>query len=212
MPVRNVLRSGGTIVGSVPSRKLGRMIHYESLIERAYIYLLEYDPLVVSYEEQPCTIAYRTEGKERSYTPDFAVHWQDHQQSLVECKPTSKVDGPENALKWTAARLWCKQYGYTFALVTETALHEHEHDMLLSNIQTLAVHAHQRLTVQAKEYLLKTLYAEPSPLSVAEYVQRTPNLRPAVVRSCLWHLLYTGEIFTDLTKPLHPVTTLLSLP
>ncbi len=40
MPIRNVSNHGKNITGAIPSRKLGRMVHFESLTERAYYYLL----------------------------------------------------------------------------------------------------------------------------------------------------------------------------
>ena len=82
------------------------MVHCEGPNERDYTYLLEYDPIVVSYEEQPCTVAYIFEQKRRLYTPDIAAYWCHQQPSLVECKPASRLKDPENLQKWTAARLW----------------------------------------------------------------------------------------------------------
>ncbi len=183
------------------------MVHCEGPNERDYVYLLEFDPMVVSYEEQPCRIAYIFDQKKRLYTPDFAVYWRHQQPSLVECKPASKLTDPENLQKWTAARLWCEQHHYTFMLVTDVALRERS--SLLSNIKLLAGHGHQRIAPQAKEYLLRTVQAENRALSVAELVERsTPHLTPNVARSCIWHLLYTKELCADLTKPLNVITTL----
>jgi hypothetical protein len=116
---------------------------------------------------------------------------------------------PENLQKWTAARLWCDRHGYTFLLVTDTALSKLS--VVLSNIKAMAGHAHQRLTPQAKDYLLRIVQAENRVLSVAEVVERASILEPLVVRSCIWHLLYTGELSTDLTIPLHVKTTMVSL-
>ncbi|HEU5379687.1 MAG TPA: TnsA endonuclease N-terminal domain-containing protein, partial [Ktedonobacteraceae bacterium] len=82
MPVRNVSNHGGNMTGAIPSRKLGRMVHFESLTERAYIYLLEHDDQVTRYEEQPCTIHYHVEEQRRRYTPDFAVSWTEGLPSL----------------------------------------------------------------------------------------------------------------------------------
>jgi hypothetical protein len=115
---------------------------------------------------------------------------------------------PENLQKWTAARLWCDLRGYTFLLVTDTALRKLS--VVLSNIKAMAGHAHQRITPQARDYLLKIVQAENRVLSVAELVERASLLEPRVVRSAIWHLLYTRELFTDLTIPLNVMTTMVS--
>ncbi|HYT41060.1 MAG TPA: Tn7 transposase TnsA N-terminal domain-containing protein [Methylomirabilota bacterium] len=139
MPVRNPLKQAGRNSFAVPTRKLDweiLMVHCDGPNERDYVNLLEYDPMVVSYEEQPCTIEYIFNQKKRLYTPDFAVYWRLQQPSLVECKPESKLTDPENLRKWTAARLWCEHHHHMFALVTDAALRKHSD--LLSNIKLLA--------------------------------------------------------------------------
>ncbi len=209
MPVRDPLKQAGHYAYAVPTQKLERvipMVHCESGIERDYAYLLEYDPMVVSFEEQPCKISYFYDQEEHYYIPDFAVYWCHKQPSIVECKPASKLDDPENLRKWTAARLWCKQNHYTFELVTDAALRQL--GSLLSNIKLLAGHGHQQIAPQVKEYLLRTVQAENRALSVAELVERHPQYTPTIVRSCVWHLLYTRELSADLTKPLNVMTTL----
>ena len=213
MPVRDPLKNPGGYGYAVPSKKKGEMVEMvncESGIERDYAHLLNYDPQVMSYEEQPCKIAYFFELKERFYIPDFAVYWRDQTPSLVECKPVSKINDPENLQKWTAARLWFERHHYTFMLVTDAALRQC--GCLLSNIKLLAGHGHQRIMPQAKDYLLRTIQAESRALSVAELVERSPQLKPNVVRSCVWHLLYTRELCADLTRPLNVMTTLIWFP
>jgi hypothetical protein len=214
MPVRDPLKQAGHYAYAVPTQKLERvipMVHCESWIERDFAYLLEYDPMVVSYEEQPCKISYIFDRKEHFYIPDFSVVWRNQQPSLVECKPASKLDEPENLRKWTAARLWCTQNHYTFIVVTDTTLLKL--GSLLPNVKLLAGHGHQPIAPQARECLLRTVQAENRALSVAELVERVKQqLEPNTVRTCVWHLLYTGELSTDLTKPLNVMTTLVWFP
>ncbi len=211
MPVRDGMKNPSKKSYAVPTDKLERpipMVHCEGPNERDYVYLLEYDPMVVSYEEQPCTIEYIFIQKKRLYTPDFAVYWRHQQPSLVECKPASKLADPENLQKWTAARLWCEQYHYTFMVVTDVALRQCGY--LLENIKLLAGHGHQHISPQAKEYLLRTVQAENRALSIAELVERTrsPQFTSNTIRSCIWHLIYNRELCADLTRPLNVMTTL----
>ena len=50
---------------------MGRMIAFESLLERDFIYLLDYDARVEWFEEQPLTIGYGQADRTLHYTPDF---------------------------------------------------------------------------------------------------------------------------------------------
>ena len=95
MPVRKVSNRGGNIIGHYPSLKLGRMVAFESLIERDLIYLLDFEPDVTWFAEQPFTISYQYEGKALNYTPDFHVIRAD-QNILVECKPQKFVNTDVN--------------------------------------------------------------------------------------------------------------------
>jgi hypothetical protein len=209
MPVRNVSNYGGNITGAVPSRKLGRIVHFESLTERAYIYLLEHDQQVEHYEEQPCTIHYFVEGQRRRYTPDFAVSWTEGLPSLVECKPTAHLDDLDNHLKWTAAQLWCGRHGYTFAVVTDALVQQHA--ILLDNLGALAGHAYQRYAPQTLDAVLAAVQGAGAPVTVGTVVEQLPQLRPQHARACIWHLLAVGALTADLTQPLHVKSTFVSL-
>lgn len=209
MPVRQVSNHGGNITGAVPSRKVGRIVHFESLTERAYIYLLEYDDQVTHYEEQPCRIDYAVEGQRRHYTPDFAVSWREGLPSLIECKPTTHLDDEDNRLKWTAAQLWCARHGYTFAVVTDALIRQHA--ILLDNLGALAGHAYQRYAPQTLDAVLAVMQAAGAPIPVGIIVERLPQLHPQHARACIWHLLATDALTADLTQPLHVKSTLVSL-
>jgi hypothetical protein len=66
MPVREVKATYSSLTGRFVSRKMKRNISWESSLERDLFYLLENDPAVEIYEEQPLEIVY---GKKK-YTPD----------------------------------------------------------------------------------------------------------------------------------------------
>jgi hypothetical protein len=56
---RKITNAGNRkVIGKFPSLKMNRVIWWESQLERDYIYLLEIDPEVLSYSEQPFTISY----------------------------------------------------------------------------------------------------------------------------------------------------------
>ena len=103
MPVRKVSNRGGNVVGRFPSLKMGRMIAFESLLERDFIYLLDYNARVEWFEEQPLMIEYVEADRPLHYTPDFQV-LEAGQCVLVECKPESFVESVDNQRKFAAAR------------------------------------------------------------------------------------------------------------
>src|SRR5688572_26100827 len=124
MAVRRLTRRKHGLNGLFPSLKTGRMVWYESFLERDFIHLLEFDPSVVTFAEQPLTLAYAYQGKTRHYTPDFHVHYASQCQVLVECKPAAFVDHQDNPLKFAAAQAWCAERGWTFRVVTEVDIRQ----------------------------------------------------------------------------------------
>jgi len=64
MPVRKISRYGAQKnIGKFSSVKTGRVAWYESLIERDYMYLLDFDPYATFWHEQPLRIRFTHGGK-----------------------------------------------------------------------------------------------------------------------------------------------------
>jgi putative transposase len=77
-PVRRVVGGRGNIHGRYPSRKMRRTIQFESHTELGAIYIMEHDPGVLEYWDQPTRLKLRYRGPSgRQVTnwhpPDFLV-------------------------------------------------------------------------------------------------------------------------------------------
>jgi hypothetical protein len=66
-------------------------IAYESTIERNKITLVDFDPDVQAFEEQPLVILYQYNNKTVMYMPDLLVQTL-RKCILVECKPAELVE------------------------------------------------------------------------------------------------------------------------
>lgn len=121
MPVRKVVRrSGKNFRGYFPSRRLGRLVGWESLHERDAIRLVEYDPTVASYEEQPSEeIYYEVSGKARRYYPDLRVHYRNGRVVDIEVKPRQKLEDPRIEAKFKRIQKRYKELGRRFEIWTE---------------------------------------------------------------------------------------------
>jgi hypothetical protein len=190
MPVRAVSGRGGNMIGRFPSLKMGRMIAFESLIEQDYIYLLDFEPEVLAFSEQPVQIEYHWEGKSLHYTPDFQVI-RKMGEEFVECKPKNLVHRDDNQRKFKAAREWCQNKGGHFRVVTDEEIRAGNR---LNNIKLLTRHARvcfpPELLQQARQCLNSLLYPKPL-INVAKFI--LPD-RPEVGVSILLHLAYHHQI------------------
>ncbi len=136
MPVRKVVtRRGRRFRGYFPSKKLHRMVAWESLLERDAILLLEVSPGVVSFQEQPTLIQYFDGTSLRDYYPDFEVVLADGTVFHLEVKTSAKLKNPKVATKFSAIAAHYQEKGLGFRIVTEEEL---QREPLLSNAQAVA--------------------------------------------------------------------------
>ncbi len=92
MPSRKIPKNYRSVTGTFPSLKNKSNISYESLLERDFYLLLEFDSNVKSYEEQPFTIKYLRNNNTYKYTPDTLVHYYDETLPTVyEIKMSSAI-------------------------------------------------------------------------------------------------------------------------
>lgn len=141
-----VTRSGRKFRGYFPSKKLKRMVEWESLLERDAILLLEFSRGVVLYQEQPAVIYYEQEGETRRYHPDFALTLRNDKTVHVEVKPASQLNAPHLAEKFKAISEQYESSSIHFKILTDQAIRQ---EPRLSNLKRLSSVVH--LPVEAAE-------------------------------------------------------------
>ena len=200
MPVRSVSNRGGNIIGRFPSLKMQRMIAFESLLERDFIYLLDYDANVTWFEEQPLTIEYQHEGKLLHYTPDFRLI-KHGQQVLVECKPDHFVNTTDNQRKFAVAQAWCQACDWQFRIVTDDEVRA---GYRLQNVKLLTAYARLRLDPVLRCQLYAALQSMPSGTPIQGLARALHPTAPATVMAGILHLAFHGVV--DLPLEHAPIT------
>lgn len=85
---------------------------------------------MISFDEQPVTIAYRFNGRQRRYTPDFCLRWRDGSKWYVEVKPYELLALEKNQEKFDAVAEHFRCSGDTFITMSERGI-RHPVRMLL---------------------------------------------------------------------------------
>ncbi len=101
------------------SKKNRRMVRCESLLEMHFLYLAEFARNVVSFDEQPVSITYRLNNRQRRYTPDFCMYWQDGRRWFVEVKPSELLNEERNLEKFAAIGEYFRREGDVFITISE---------------------------------------------------------------------------------------------
>lgn len=181
--------------GRFASNKMGRMMYWESTLERDYFYLLEFDPDVLSYREQSFKIHYTYEGEKRVYTPDILVVRKNKTQ-VVEVKPSSKINNKRNLLKFNVGRRYCKKNGYEFIVVTEKEIREGE---LLSNLHFLYRFVNQRPS-ELESYKIKKVFKKNKCIKIKNISKYFTENKLEYLLPKIYYMIYFGELFVDLIQ------------
>ncbi len=196
MSVRKVSNRGGNIIGRFPSLKLKCMVSFESLIERDFIYWLEFEAAVTWFREQPMTISYQYGQKRLNYTPDFHIIKHDH-NILVECKPQKFVGTADNQRKFVAAQAWCVERGWSFQVVTDVDL---QRSHRLGNIKRLTQFARYSIAPGLKDNIVAFLGNCPTAVTMIEVMQHIAPEQPQRMLIPLLTMAFHHELVLDLDE------------
>lgn len=119
---RVITRSGAIFRGKFPSRKNGRMIHHEGLIERDACYLFEMHPLILRYQEQPLKLEYPGGHRLRNYTPDFELTLRTGEKVLIEIKHSEILARNEVREKYDNIGAHLSSEGIEYVIITEEVI------------------------------------------------------------------------------------------
>lgn len=210
MTVRKIPTNRRSLTGFVANRRDGRMVASESSLERDLLVLLDFDPAVERYEEQPVRIEYRdARGRRRTYTPDVLVHFrQDIAMPGVTLSPLLYEVKYRKDLfdKWReikpkvrAGRAYARERGWRFKLITEREIRT----PYLQSVKFLRQYRRLQPGDAERRLLLDRLreVGESDPESLLLAIHPEPVKRAELLPT-LWHLVAVGDIYADLNEPL----------
>ena len=178
------------------------MIAYESLLERDYFLLLEFNNSVSSYEEQPLAIEYQYGGQIRTYTPDALVFFTDPEEMplVVEIKFSSEIKSNKVFLtqKFEAIEKYLHDNDMRFAVFTEMDIRT----QFLENAWFLYQFARKEDYNDEKLDRIVAIVLQKEKVSIADLLEiLTPSkFEQSEYLRHLYHLLCTQKISIDLNK------------
>jgi hypothetical protein len=192
---RTVVRpTGGIVRGKFPSRKNGRMVQHEGLLELDAIYLFETTHRVVRYREQPMTLHYPDGARLRRYTPDFELVLDSGEVVLVEVKPSRSLRDHEVRHKLERIAAHMERAERSFVMLDEERIRR---EPRLSSLRW-ALHQAPRIppTNEAAHAALARVQATfPMSLRDASAYLSTKNVDP-------YSLLFSGLLRCSLDAPM----------
>lgn len=129
MPVRKIPKNYLFVTGGYASQKNKMMDGFESLMEKDYMLLLDFDETVASFEAQPVRIP--VPGIKQGYVPDVLVKYRPSpitgevpKSLLAEVKHTDELKRNQHKYveKFAAAHEYAEQLGWIFSVVDQTQI------------------------------------------------------------------------------------------
>lgn len=168
----------------------------ESRFEMKALRDLDFDRQVVAIAVQPFVLHFRdTEGR-AEHTPDVFARLAHGGAKVVDIRPKPFAAKPDFVRKCAAMKVACRAVGWSFEVVEEF------HPVLDANIDWLAGYRHELVDPHGVTPAILDACTTPQPIGAL--VAAFPS--PALTRSVLFHLLWTGQLSADLCRPLRDTT------
>jgi hypothetical protein len=150
-----VTRSRARSTGKFPSVKMNRMLQWESTNELNAMYLLECDPVVTEFHEQPCEIRYSDGVNHRLHYPDLYVVTNGVKE-IWEVKTEAEALRPETIARTNLMARFLPAKGYQYKQVLDLDLRRQPY---LSNAKTMVHLGRRPVSLLEREALRRLLDA-----------------------------------------------------
>lgn len=198
---RRMIMKSQSLSGIIPSSKNKDGIWFESALERDFALIVEHNPDVCFFEEQPLIIEYFSQGKTRTYTPDFFVQFTEESGKkpwLCEVKFRSELrkNFSKYKARFRAAKDYCESQGWEFKILTE----EYIRTPILHNVNFLSRYNYNDLDGACYNLVIRTI----SDLGITtpyEFMLTVQDAEFNLKGRCLyalWYAIKTNDIGCDL--------------
>jgi hypothetical protein len=166
---------------------------YESRLELSRLIFADFNRSVHRILAQPFLLKSEVAGKIRKHIPDYLLI-TDHGPVVVDVKPLHLLSRPTVASTFAWTRRLVEARAWQYEVWSEPRSAE------LENLRFLA--AYRRLWLFDTALLDEVRGADVDGRMFGEVVRGLAGCDPAVARAAVLHLLWRGELYTDLTTPL----------
>jgi len=174
------------------STTAGRFLEYESLLERDWMLLMDFDREVEWICEQPLRLRYFKDGRPASHVPDLLV-WRAGTPELCDVKTLERVESAEFQAQVQATGMACGEAGIGYRVLSEPDR------QLLVNVRWLGGYRDASADPDDERSRMTSLLAvERSTIAGLLAGAR----EPALARPVLMHMLWAGEVLVDAAVPI----------
>jgi hypothetical protein len=204
----STLRQYKQTAGRFSSCKMKTSIWYKSVLQRDFMYWLEFDPDVVSYTTSTMPLEYYNRGKEELYYPDFQVI-RHRKKQVVDLQLQKAIESKKYRRLYPLLYNVCRDAEWEYTALTELQVKQ---EPTISNIKLLYRYARENFSIDEYENCLSILKSTvPASLSEICELLDCQNIR----KNVLFKLLFYSFVEINLKESINAdsqITAVLSKP
>jgi len=182
-------RSRARPTGEYPSWKMGRMLQWESHNELNAFVLLDANPDVQAFSEQPMRIEYKIDGVVGKHFPDI-LFLENGTLHVCEVKPKRGADKEEVRIRTEFFTKYLPKLGYSYSLVTGEEL---SCQLQLLNARTILKFGRIQIDNVSRE-IIRVYFLTNDSISWLEDIHTNPDVD---IRCVLSRLTLEGGLVLD---------------
>ncbi|WP_431230796.1 TnsA-like heteromeric transposase endonuclease subunit [Paenarthrobacter nicotinovorans] len=175
----------------------GRMVAYESWLERDHLMCMDRAPKITGITSQPFKIDFKLRAGPRWHVPDFFARLKDGSALVVDVRPENRIKDRDREV-FDATDSLCRGLGWRYKRVGGLPR------VYLANLRWLSGYRHPRCLVQdISVAIIGSLSGTPGSRALGHVAAAVGD--PVATYPTLYHLLWSGIISADLRRaPLGP--------
>lgn len=182
--------------GSYWSTTMASLVGYESRLELANLLLEDFDPATVWILSQPFLLEGADGSRARRHVPDYLVERIGGVACVIDVKPAGLLSEPKIAAALTWSARMVESMGWEYVVLSEPD------PVRLGNIKFLAGYRRPFQFAPVEVEAVRLAIGEPMTIGQAVQVGATQLAESTYARGVVLHLLWAGQLVTDLAVPL----------
>lgn len=201
-PARIIPRNHRTLTGFIHGSNDGLYSGFESSLERDALILIEFNTSITRYLSQPRSFNYFHDKKNRKYTPDIFIEYDNGRKLYIEVKYREDIKKDWDILKpkfKAAIEELATEENTRFKIWSEKEIRT----PLLKNATFLLPYRHRSFENYQLEMIKKVVsrFSETTPEDLIRICSSNLETRAEFLNT-LWYALSNQIIKADLTRPL----------
>jgi hypothetical protein len=203
LPIKRSSRYGNNYWEAI-SVKMNRTVRMFSDLEYEHWLLIEGDPDVSIFCEQPKKIKVPLDGDIVESILDMWCQRKDGTELFIEIKYAAELDpehrnfSPRSLRQTRAQQKWCDENGFKYEIRTDKIIRRNP--VYLDNLKMILPYVRQRAVPVETDWHKILTSIKNTPITILHVEQRFPEIPKQRIREAICRMIYAGTILSNIDK------------